>query len=299
MDGRVLLLGGTGLIGRALTACLGPERAVATHRDHPADDSLWFDSTASSVESLLDQVGNPGHAVLLFAESRTVFCSKHPEEAAAINIGSSIRTLDALKKRGIKPVFLSSDGVFDGRGGNYTETDTPHPLMEYGKQKLAVEHHLTTQFDDYLIVRPTRVLSTQPGEGAIFDSWLAAIRDKTVIQCADDHHFCPIAKDDLAKLIVALIDGGAKGIFHAGGPDAVTHWSLLQSFIAALGVKRATIQAVAKSINDFDVGETRPLNTTLNSEKARALTGLVPATPGEVCREYAEAVKRQGGFENG
>lgn len=292
MSGRILLLGGTGLIGRALARRIGPERAIATHRENPAGDSIHFDSLTSSMEALLDRTGPLTHAVILFGESRTNVCAAEPEASRRINVDSTCRVLDSLRKAGVTPVFFSSDGVFDGRRGGYVETEPPAPLMQYGIQKLAVEQYMNENFDAYLVIRPARVYSARPGAGTMLDNWVTMIESGEEIPCATDNTFCPIDADDLAALVTGLMDQTASGVFHTGGPSAVTHHSLLDIFADALGLQIADLPVRLARIGEFSPHEERPLDTTMSSEKVCAATGLVPAAPAEICARYAAELNK-------
>jgi dTDP-4-dehydrorhamnose reductase len=294
MSGRVLLLGGSGLIGGALFRQLGPERAVATYRTNAFDGSLHFDALETPIDPFLDGLGSLSHAVLLFGESGTEFCARNREKARTVNVQATQRVINALIDRSIKPVLFSSDGVFDGVEGSYDESQRPTPLMEYGKQKIEAEDHLRAACEDYLILRPARAYSRRPGRRTMLDKWRDSLSRGERIFCATDNRFCPIDLDDLAAMVDALITKNCCGIYHAAGPQPVTHWSLLQMFLSEMGVDEGAVDVSLKSIQDFSPYEPRPLDTTLDNSKIRAESGIDPISPAEVCREF---VRRIGGIE--
>jgi len=79
------------------------------------------------------------------------------EKSKALNVDSIKRILNRLKEWEIKPIFASSEFVFDGKKGNYKETDEVNPILLYGKQKVAIEDYIQSQFKDYLIFRLAKV----------------------------------------------------------------------------------------------------------------------------------------------
>lgn len=294
MSGRVLLLGGSGLIGGALFRRLGPERAVATHRTKPFDGSLHFDAMETPTEPFFDGLDGISHGVVLFGESGTEYCARNREKAFAVNVQATRRILDALVRRNIKPVFFSSDGVFDGNKGFYNETQRPTPVMEYGKQKMDVEGRILASCDDYLILRPARTYSRRPGRQTMLDKWRNSLTRGERITCATDNRFCPIDLDDLAAMVDCLITNGSRGIFHLSGSQPVTHWSLLQMVMAEMGIDKNKVDVSLKGIQELAPYEPRPLDTTLDNSKVRAETGIDPISPAEVCREF---FKRARGIE--
>ena len=81
----------------------------------------------------------------------------------AINVQSTRRVIDDLVELGIKPVFTSSEYVFDGEQGNYVEDDPAIPSTVYGSQKLQIEQYLTDRCVDYAVLRLAKVYGSDPG----------------------------------------------------------------------------------------------------------------------------------------
>ncbi len=71
------------------------------------------------------------------AISTIAVAQKDPELARRVNI-EAVKLLAELAAE-IPFVFFSTDLVFDGRKGNYVETDAPNPLHLYGETKVAAE----------------------------------------------------------------------------------------------------------------------------------------------------------------
>ena len=56
------------------------------------------------------------------------------------------------KKNNVRFIYISTDYVFDGNKGNYSENDKPNPRSTYGKSKLSAENIVKT-LNNYLIIR--------------------------------------------------------------------------------------------------------------------------------------------------
>jgi dTDP-4-dehydrorhamnose reductase len=146
---RVLVLGGTGMLGHVLwrtcaerfDACatvqadaptaeaaemLDPERIVTGVRvEEPrsiarALDETGADAVVNCIGVVKQAVDDPGVAI----RANALF----PHDLAA-----------ACRERGARLIHISTDCVFSGRKGGYTETDRPDPEDVYGRSKLLGE----------------------------------------------------------------------------------------------------------------------------------------------------------------
>jgi dTDP-4-dehydrorhamnose reductase len=288
MTNKVMLVGASGFIGRRVLDRLAG-RALATFRDTPIAGGVHFDSTTMKLRDAVQPKGVT-HAVLFLGESNTIACGREPARTDRINIDSIVDVLKDLREMGIKPVFMSSDAVFDGKKGDYSESDAPNPLMRYGYQKLAVERYLSDNFPYHLVLRASK---TYDGclERNFMARWLADITAKRTIALATDHIFCPIHVDDLACAIVAAVDSEMKGIHHAGGPEKVTYWQLFQMLLDGLGLSQDQVDTRRALINDFAVNEPRPIDSSLVSDDFFSRLGINRRHPSAVCAEFIHVIR--------
>lgn len=99
-------------------------------------------------------------------------CEEIPERAYAVNALRPKNVALAVNNVGGKLIHISTDFVFDGEKGNYSETDEPNPISVYGKTKLEGENFILNGGVSASIYR-TSVLYGWPGEGQRdnFFSW--------------------------------------------------------------------------------------------------------------------------------
>lgn len=288
---RVLVLGGSCAIGRALKQRLGA-RAVATHRGKGPEDWPRFDALTDTPDPLLDRFGPFRHAVVLFAESNPDRCAKEPEAARHLNVERTVEIIDRLLARGVTPVFTSTESVFDGRKGAYVETDAPNPLMTYGKLKREVERHLEGK--PALVVRLSRVVGTTPGDRTMFTGWIGDIAAGKTIRVAADNRFAPIHVDDVAEGLVRLMDRGQTGLFHLGNPESAGRLEMLEMLLAAW--RRSGRDFIGRiepcRFSDFPTLEPRPLDSTIVPAKLIAATGLEIRSIEAICRQAVAAKDR-------
>ena len=66
-------------------------------------------------------------------------CESQPETAQQHQCGITWQACALCKKKGIRLIHISTDAVFDGKMGDYTEEDIPNPLSVYARTKLEGE----------------------------------------------------------------------------------------------------------------------------------------------------------------
>jgi dTDP-4-dehydrorhamnose reductase len=269
---------------------LTPGTFVATFNAAPFEGGVHFDALSTLPEALLDEAGPVTNAVLLQGDTQPDSCYNDPERSNALNVDSIVSMADALRERGIRPIFVSSEFVFDGIQGRYTETDQANPQLLYGRQKRAVERHLEASHADFAILRLAKVYGEELGDGTLATGFIDTIRRERVIRCATDQYFSPVHVNDVVTAILAVAARSLCGIYHVAGPERLSRMDCLESMLAALAsYERTETVLEACSIRDFDLPEPRPLDVSLCVDKLISETGNELHTIAGSCARIAAA----------
>ena len=105
------------------------------------------------------------------------------------NLNKTKKLLEDCLKYGLTPVYISSDGVFDGKKGNYKENDVLNSLNHYGKIKKKIEKFITKKFNNYLIIRVSKVFGLQKNDKTLITSILNEMKKKRKVFFSDDQFF--------------------------------------------------------------------------------------------------------------
>ena len=125
-------------------------------------------------------------------------------------------------------VQVSTDYVFDGAAGPYSEEDATNPLSHYGRMKLESESVVLEGDGPGLVVRTLWLFGHRPGARPNLVTWpLAALARGETVRVADDQWGNPTPAADLARALVELCRRGAAGLFHAGGASFMTRAELV------------------------------------------------------------------------
>jgi dTDP-4-dehydrorhamnose reductase len=211
---------------------------------------------------------------------------KNPELARRVNV--EITRLLAELAAEIPLVFFSTDLVFDGRKGKYTETDATNPLHIYGETKLAAEK-IVLKNPRHLVVRTSLNGGASPSGNRAFNEQL-----RRALQSAGqgmalftDEFRCPIPAVETARAVWELAQKNCTGIYHVAGAEKLSRWQ-----IGELLVKRwpeVTAKIESGSAKDFP-GPPRALDTSLDISKTQkilntplpGLTEWLAANPNEL-----------------
>lgn len=287
---KILILGGSSYVGKRLFERLGPERSIATYNNTPLSGAVKFNSLTMRVDDLVDDLTPFSHAIILLGDTNPETCFADPEVSQALNVDSIKRVIDDLLAHHIKPIFTSSEFVFDGQKGDYTEQDVAEPILLYGQQKLDVEHYLQSVCPEACILRLAKVFGGDLNDGTLFSSWLPAIQSGQTIRCATDQIFSPVYREDVVEALIRAADQDISGLYHLSGPLGLSRLDCLNILIEHLKPYQMVQNNIEScSILDFDLKEKRPLNVSMIPKKLEQAIGYDMTDPNVVCQQLAKS----------
>lgn len=290
------MIGGSGFIGHRLIRRLGPDKVIATYHSQPFPGGVPYNvGTMRLADHFLVGQHNISHAILLQGITNVDRCALAPEESARVNVEGTIRALDDLLDAGVKPIFVSSDGVFDGSRGPWTEDDKSCPILLYGRQKAAVEDYLSRLSVPWVTARLSKVVSSFPDPRNILSGWLDAVFRRQVIRCAHDQILSPIDVDDVVAALIFFTENELSGLFNVSGPRTLSRYDLLAVLFSHAGPRvRALAKVEICSLSEFSFKEPRPMNCSMSNHRFVAASGLTFHSPEKICeglwRSYARDI---------
>lgn len=266
---RVFVAGSAGQLGAALVRVLGGRVAWAGGRD--ALDVRDRGAVRSAV-----QAARPDVIVNATAFNKVDAAEVEAVEALAVNAAGPGHLAHAARELGAVVVHVSTDYVFDGtKRTPYIEDDPPRPLSVYGVSKLAGEMMVAASGAPFLVVRTSAVFASggSRGKGGSFvERILARARAGEPLRVVDDQVLCPTYAPDLAAAIVALVEAGARGLFHVTGA-ASTSWHGFA--VGALRHAGLSVPVQAVKAKELAAPAARPAYSVLSNARYLAL-GLPP-----------------------
>ena len=271
-----LIFGASGYLGNHLYNFLSQKekKVYGTYFRNKKKGLIYFDISKMKINSLkfIDSID---YAVIMSAVNSNVNdTNKNLNKTLKINLNKTKKLLEDCLKYGLTPVYISSDGVFDGKKGNYEENDVLNSLNHYGKIKKKIEKFIIKKFNNYLIIRVSKVFGLQKNDKTLITSIFNEMKKKRKVFFSDDQFFSPIYVFDLCKYIYFLIKFKNKGIFHLSSIQSTSRYEVAKKIKQKFALKKVKI--IRKPINKFNFSEKIPLNTTLNSRKFLKLFKIKP-----------------------
>jgi dTDP-4-dehydrorhamnose reductase len=287
-QGKFLLLGGSGLLGRHMRRLLDPRQTVATYRSHPVEGAIFFDAASARLrDTLLRGEHGFSAAFILYGITKLDDCARDPEGTARVNVASIKQVIDDLCAAGIKTIFASSDAVFDGASGLKRESDPVNPVMVYGKQKLEIERYLEATGGAWAIARLSKLVSVRPEPRNLLNEWADQIERGEAIRCAKDLVFSPADADDAAAALIRMAEDSFSGLYNVCGPEALGRLELLDTLVRQIRErKRVQPRVEVCSARDLKFMEPRPLDVSMDPSRLYGALGSRFRSMDSVCAEF-------------
>jgi len=269
MSKRVLITGAAGQLGNSVLNQLnGKYELLATdiviHNFITIDIpfSILDITDSEQIKSVLSQF-TPDVIINLAAYSDVDGCELNPENAYLLNTKSVEMLSDNFKGQFIQ---ISTDYIFDGHNGPYSENDETNPINEYGKTKLEAENILQNSSNNWCILRTNVLFDYLSETEASFIKWVidSLISNKS-INVVDDQWNNPTWTQNLAEIIELVINKNVEGIYNYGGAEYLNRYEFAQIITNIFNLDKTLISPIStKSLNQV---AQRPLKGGLKTEK--------------------------------
>jgi dTDP-4-dehydrorhamnose reductase len=225
---RVLILGATGLLGKALVReWNGDEVEAMGSRDGDIRDS-------AKVREIVESA-HPDWIVLAAAYTDVDGCESHRELAFSVNRDGAVSVAEAARQTGARLILLSSDYVFDGKKTSpYEVDDRRNPQSVYGHSKAEAEIKLLEILPRCCIARTSWVFGV--GGRCFPDTILRLAASRPALDVVNDQRGCPTYTIDLARAIIQLCRKDASGIVHVTNAGDCTWFEFAQEIVNGAGL---------------------------------------------------------------
>ncbi|MFH1311763.1 MAG: SDR family oxidoreductase [Candidatus Eisenbacteria bacterium] len=292
---KVMITGASGSVGWVLSKALAGRCAVSgTYASHP-----YVPEGVTGVKiDLRDQWAvkehlehhRPDVIVHLAAITQPDRCEENPQLAFRVNFEATSEIARVAEAIGARLVCASSDLIFDGAKGDYTEEDVPRPLSIYGMSKLRAEEAALELSSGALVVRSSLIYGFgSPVSKTFLSRVLEKLAQGEKMQLFTDQMRNPVLIDDLAEAVIIAIEKDLSGIYHIGGPEAVNRHEFGRKVCRIFGYDESLLVPI--SMRDFSYDAKRPLDSTLNTEKYTGATGFVPRPMDAGLKEAKESTR--------
>ncbi len=271
---KALVIGASGLVGGSLLRIL--ERSgiatIGTYQSRSITGLRKLDVIDKcEVHRCIEEAKPDVVFVAVNAPGGVDYCEEHPDAAYALNLEGTRNIIEASSRFSAKVVYYSTDYIFNGEGGPYSEEDKPCPISVYGQAKWKTEQLIQGMIPDFLIIRTTAIFGWEKASRNFAMQVWEHLQTGKAMRVAGDQWCTPTLADYLAEVTVRLQQMGAQGIFNVVGKDRITRSDLGKALARAMDLDPALIIPVPTS----EIGQraARPLRGGLMTEKVKRILG--------------------------
>ncbi|MFN5476794.1 MAG: SDR family oxidoreductase [Sphingobacteriales bacterium] len=283
---QLLITGIHGLVGQYLIRILEqwPGQVIVTGRGPCRIPDIWMQNIdyeqmditdPENIHDVFERV-RPDAVIHAAAEAQPDTCELYRQEADLVNTKATGFLLEAAKKHGSFFTYVSTDFVFPGTGGPYSENDETGPVNYYGLTKLRSEQLVREYPHGWAIVRAALVYgNTLLGTRTNIISWvLGELQKGKSIRVVGDQVRTPTFAGDLAAALLLITKDKHQGIWHISGNDVLSPHDIALMVASRMNLDASLITKVDAST--FSQPAVRPLRTPFDISKARAFLRYEP-----------------------
>ena len=275
---KILITGSNGLLGQKIVRQLKKKNKpfLATslgENRNPDCPHTFYRQLDISNEDEVNEVFteyNPDAVIHTAAITNVDYCETNAELCHKVNVTATAYLFAAAQRVEAHFSLLSTDFVFDGAKGDYSETDATNPLSVYANSKVDAESILTkSPSRNWSIIRTIIVF----GEGNNLSRsnivlWAKdALSSGKELNIIDDQYRAPTWADDLAWACIRIAELHKTGIYHISGPETFSIYELVTRVARYCGLDTTSLnKTTSESLNQ---AAKRPPKTGFDLSKSR------------------------------
>lgn len=243
---KILVTGASGRVGSVLT-----RRLIENHEVYSGFNSVQPSygiptrtnlTESNTLKSTLLSV-KPQAIIHCASISDVRLCESNKELANTVNIIGTMNLVQLAES--VKPyfVYVSTNAVFSGEKGWYTETDVPNPINHYGETMAKGESIIAESSLDSLIIRTSMVYGQLSNQRDFSAQILSSLRQGRAFH-ASNQYLSPTFNQNLADMIHECCEKRVTGILHLAGAQRVTRFEFAREFAKVFRFNHSSIQEI-------------------------------------------------------
>ncbi len=302
---RVLVIGGAGLLGWWLVrefSGMGFRLYATYHLSKPYSfrGVEWIRMNLSDPESVLNvfELSRPDVVIHTAAYTDVDGCETNRRYAYSVNYLGSLAVSRIASRYKTYVIYVSTDYVFDGGKGLYSEEDIPLPINFYGLTKLLGEVAVSSVLShSSLVVRVSGLYGFSPtGKRNFGLQSLESLLKGSKVRAFSDQFLSPTYVPWLANSIYRIVDSGEEisGLLHLAG-ERLSRFNFARIMASVLGVRHDLVEPV--SMSSVQLVARRPRDSSLRTDLAVSKGFSHPSTKDAIL-DFVRVYRELSGFKS-
>lgn len=267
---RILITGASGLLGLNTALEAAKEHDVFGLVNSQRLNTTVFSTIQAdllvpgAIQRLLD-VTQPDWVIHCAALANVDLCETNPQQAQQLNSEVPGKLAEYVARGGARLIHVSTDAVFDGQAGGYSEQDAPNPLGVYARSKLAGELAVAGANPQAIIARVNLFGWSLNGKRSLSEFFFNNLSAKKACMGFTDVCFCPMLANDLGMVFLKMLEAGLSGLYHTVGSQCLSKYEFGVQVARRFGFDESLV--IPTSVQDSGLKATRSPNLILQTEK--------------------------------
>lgn len=264
---KVLITGSSGMLGGSLIRAFLPDKRFSLTGMSRSFTGLLSDKDQIRVDfsqpASLQSVDVTADVIIHTAAITDLkLCETDPELAHKVHVEATAELVKKVKPGGVF-LYISTDSVFDGKKGGYSESDVPNPLNTYAQTKLKGEQVSLAGFSRTMVIR-TNIYGFHDGLKNSLAEWAFQEWSKgKSISGFTDIIFNALYTGQLADVIKTIVEEGVYyPVLNVASQEFISKYDFLNTFRQKLGVSESLLSAATS--DRFPSAIQRPRDTSLD-----------------------------------
>lgn len=168
-------------------------------------------------------------------------------------------------------IHVSTDSVFDGLHGGYTEEDIPHPRGVYARSKLEGEREVAEAYPGAIIVRVNLFGWSLSGDRSLAEFFFNHLSQGRQVMGFIDVFFCPLLVNHLAEIFIDMLERNLSGLYHVVSPECLSKYEFGMRLAKRFSLDGSLITPT--SVAEAGLKAARSPNLSLKVDKLAGVLG--------------------------
>jgi dTDP-4-dehydrorhamnose reductase len=273
---RILITGASGLLGINLAMEAARRHTVFGTVNHHSLQTDAFTVIRSdllapgAVERLLE-ITHPEWVIHCAALANLEACEADPLLAHKMNTDLPRTLASHVVRSGARMVHISTDSVFDGLRGDYSEEDIPTPVGVYSRTKLEGEQAVAEVDPTAIIARVVFFGWSLMGHRSLAEFFFNNLNQGKPVIGFTDVVFCPLLVNHLANILIHMLELNLSGLYHVVGPESLSKYEFGMRLARRFNLDGTLI--IPKTVSQTQQKVVRSPNLTLRTNKLTQALG--------------------------